>query len=257
MSEPGLAIYSGRTLHARYQPFEHSFKYRIAPFLFEADALERSASDLSYFSLNKLNLFSLWFKDFGARDGSDPRIWARETFAGAGIDLAGGGLRLLALPRLVGYAFNPISVWFGLGPDGDPRGVIYEVHNTFSQAHAYVAPLEPSGKHEHASPKAFHVSPFFPVAGDYDFTLIPPGARFDLAIRKSMNGAPALLATMSLKRQPITDRALLAQALKTPFMTLGVTAAIHWQALKLWLKGARYHSPPEPPAEPSLARPRR
>ncbi|WP_022698001.1 DUF1365 domain-containing protein [Euryhalocaulis caribicus] len=252
----GISFYPGRTDHERLTPFRHAFSYRIFPFLLDMDRLDETASALRFFSHNSLNLFSLHDTDHGARDGSDPCIWARKTFADAGVSLDGGSLSLLCFPRVLNYAFNPLSVWFGRGPSGELRGLIYEVHNTFGHAHSYVAPALREGPQHHRTEKVFHVSPFFPVAGDYDFDLKGPDDRFTLAIRKTLETGHSLTATMSLRHQPVTDSLLLSRFARTPFMTIGVITAIHWQALKLKLKGARYHSPPEPPSKPTLANPR-
>jgi len=149
------------------------------------------------------------------------------------------------LPRMLGYAFNPISVWFGFGPGGDLRGAIYEVRNTFGEHHCYVsaAPLAP-----HATAKAFHVSPFFAVNGDYRFGLTAPEEHFGLRVENWVDGALTHRATLSGTRKPLTDLRLLQVLARFPLMTLGVTAAIHWQALWIWLKGARYHPKPAAPA---------
>lgn len=257
LSSPAISLYPGRTAHERTTPFRHRFSYRIFPFLFDMEQLEDAASHFRFFSHNRLNLFSLHDRDYGPRDGSDPRRWARETFSGAGIDMEDGSLSLLSFPRVLNYAFNPLSVWFGYGPDGDLRGLIYEVHNTFGQHHAYVAPVMKKGMQRHVTDKVFYVSPFFPMAGEYQFDLKGPDERFHLVINKILENGRSLTATMSLKRHPASDDALLGRFLKTPFMTLSVITAIYWQALKLKLKGARYHSPPEPPPAPTKAHPRR
>jgi len=243
-------------MHERLVPFRHRFDYPIAPFLFDMDRLGEAARRFRFFSHNGLNLFSLHDRDFGAQDGSDPRNWARRALRSAGVELDGGALRLLCFPRVLNYAFNPLSIWFGHGPDGALRGLVYEVHNTFGGSHAYVAPATPDGVQRHRADKVFHVSPFFPLAGEYAFELRGPGPRFDVAIRKTLEDGRSLTATMSLKRREATDRALLARFLRTPFMTVGVISAIHWEALKLKLKGARYHSPAESPARPTVAAPR-
>ena len=116
---PGISFYPGRTDHERLTPFRHAFSYRIFPFLLDMDRLDETASALRFFSHNGLNLFSLHDTDHGACDGSDPRIWARKTFADAGVNLNGGALSLLCFPRVLNYAFNPLSVWFGRGPSGE------------------------------------------------------------------------------------------------------------------------------------------
>jgi hypothetical protein len=175
------------------------------------------------------------------------RAWVEAAFAAHDIQLDGGAVRLLAFPRLFGYVFNPLSVFFGYGPDGRLRGLLFEVNNTFGETHSYVAPYR--GGEDLIAPKRFHVSPFFDVTGEYRFRVAAPDERLSLKIDNLAGGARTHLATLKGKRRALSSGALLAALLGAPLMTLKVIAAIHWEALHLWRRGARYRPKPTPPPD--------
>ncbi|XBQ15724.1 MAG: DUF1365 domain-containing protein [Oceanicaulis sp.] len=247
------ALYVGRTVHERRAPFLHRFNYRIASLLIDLERLGEAARMSRLFSVERFNLYSFFERDHGARDGAPLAGWARNRFSEAGIDVAGCRLELLCAPRVLGYVFNPLSIYFARRGDGALAGVIYQVHNTFGDAHAYVAPCAGSGSERQAADKVFHVSPFFDVSGRYDFTLRAPDDRFKLTIFKQRPDKPDFLATMAMQRRALTTGALMGLFASQPFSTLKTIGAIHFEALKLWTKGARYHSRPEPPGRASLA----
>lgn len=252
--EPPACLYVGRTVHERRAPFSHRFNYRIASLLIDLDRLDDASAMSGLFSVGGFNLYSFHERDHGPRDGTPLAKWARTCFADAGIEIGDARIRLLCAPRVLGYVFNPLSIYFAEAPDGAPLGVIYQVHNTFGDAHAYVVPCGPGPVQHQDAEKVFHVSPFFDVSGRYRFTLRTPGERFKLTILKQNDGEPDLLATMAMNRRALTTGALVRLFASQPFSTLKTVAGIHWQALKLWLKGARYHSRPRPPAEPTRGR---
>lgn len=252
MSSPSFArAYEGRTTHVRYAPFERRFSYRLAQVLLDIDRIGETARGLRFFSHNKGNLFSFHDKDHGDRSGAPLRAWADSMFQRAGVKDASSRIDLLCFPRIFGFVFNPLSIFFGHDSQGRLRGVIYEVNNTFGETHAYVAPVGDGDAHAHEASKIFHVSPLFPVRGDYRFRIQPPGDHFRLIVENHMDGARHHLATLVATARPLTD-AWLARVLVTmPFMTLGVVAGIHWEALMLFLRGARYHRRPSLPSESS------
>lgn len=248
------ALYVGRVMHARLRPCAHRFAYRVFSLYLDIDRLDGLAARLRLFSRGRFNLFSFHDKDHGPRDGSSLRAWVERRLADHGIGLEGGAIRLLCFPRILGYVFNPLSVYFCHGPAGDLRAVLYEVCNTFGQSHGYLV-RAPEG-HAAGAPlsqtaeKRFHVSPFLGVAGHYHFRLRAPGAALSLTIRESDGEGDILLATHAARREDLTDGALLKAFLSHPLMTLKVIAAIHWEALKLWRKGARFHRLPPAPSQP-------
>jgi uncharacterized protein len=245
----------GRTTHVRFTPFERRFSYRLAQVLVDIDRLDETARGLRLFAHNRFNLFSFHDRDHGDRSGAPLRPWAEAMFARAGITPDGGRIDLLCFPRVFGFVFNPISIFFGYGPDGALRGVIYEVNNTFGETHCYVAAVGAGERHEHETAKLLHVSPLFDVRGNYRFRLHPPADTFHLTIENMVAGRREHLATLVTRRRALTDGWLAGVLFSLPLSTMQVVLGIHWQALKIWLRGAKYRSKPAPPLETaSLAR---
>ena len=245
------ALYDARTVHIRSTPFERRFSYRVAQVYLDVDRIGAETRGNPLFAYNRPGLFAFYDRDHGDRSGAPLRAWAERLFAGAGITLENGTVRLLCFPRVLGYVFNPLSVFFGYSPAGELRGIIYEVNNTFGETHAYVA--RASATHE--ADKALHVSPFFDVTGRYKFTMRAPDEAMSLTIETLEAGARTHLATLRGRRSDMTAARLAGLFLRLPFMTLQVIAAIHWEALFLWMRGAGYRRKPAPPAAPfSLAR---
>jgi len=249
-----LSIFTGHTLHKRTKPFVHAFSYRLAFVRIDLGRLDDADRASRLFSVGRFNLFSVHPRDHGARDGSDLASWAREKLAEAGLSLPDtAGFTLLCQPRVLGYQFNPISVFEARDSDGQLLGAIYEVHNTFGDVHAYVAPFGSEGPATHAANKRFHVSPFFDVSGRYRFALNSANRRFRLSIVKSGAAGPDFSASMAMTGKPATTAGFLRLFAAQPFSTFKTIAAIHLEAMKLWLKGGRYHSRPAPP-EPAVTR---
>lgn len=252
MSCAPALLYTGRTVHERKAP-RHRFSYRIALMLIDLDRLDEAGRQSRLFSVEGFNLFSFRETDHGPRDGSSLSDWAHARFAEAGIETAGARITLLCSPRVLGFVFNPISIYFA--QIGERLlGVIYQVHNTFGDGHAYVVPAGTGPRQLQSADKVFHVSPFFDVAGRYDFVLRRPDERFKLVIRKEGSDGTDFLATMALQRSAMTTGNLARLFALQPFSTMKTVAAIHFQALRLWLKGARYHSRPEPPRNATRGR---
>ncbi|MCK8516618.1 DUF1365 domain-containing protein [Methylonatrum kenyense] len=246
------ALYIGSVMHRRLVKPRLHFRYRHFALLLDIDQLDRDLSATRLLSRNRFNLFSFHDRDHGPRDGSPLRPWIDRILRGAGIHLQGGSVRLLCMPRTLGYGFNPLSSWYCHHADGSLRAVLCEVRNTFGEHHGYLLhqrgePLAATVRS--AANKQFHVSPFFPVQGRYEFSIQPPADRVRIGIRLISNETVQLLAGQHGRHRPLNDRELLRLALRQPFSSLKVIASIHWQALKLWLRGARYHSKPQPPQQ--------
>ncbi|MEP7211192.1 MAG: DUF1365 domain-containing protein, partial [Alphaproteobacteria bacterium] len=175
------------------------------------------------------------------RKGTPLRPWAETKFAEAGVSLDGGQIRLISFPRVLGHGFAPISIWLGHGPDGELRGAIYEVHNTFGETHAYVSACT---RTQHVSDKVFFVSPFFDVSGQYRFTLRSSATRLELIVENLGADGRNHVASLMARPRVMTDAAILKWLIQMPLSGLGVVFAIHWQALLLWVRGARYHMKP-------------
>lgn len=253
MNQAPALLYLGRTVHERRSPFVHRFSYAVALMLIDLERLSEAGRLSRLFSVGRFNLFSFRERDHGPRDGSPLVGWARDRFAEAGIDACGARIRLLCSPRVLGYVFNPISIYFAERADR-LIGVIYQVHNTFGDDHAYVVPAGGGAREHQQADKVFHVSPFFDLAGRYDFVLRKPDRQFKLIIRKERAEGADFLATMALNRAGMTTPALLKLFATQPFSTLKTIGAIHFQALRLWLKGARYHARPAPPGAATRGR---
>lgn len=242
------ALYRGSVTHSRLRPVRHRFEYRVFSLLVDVDELPGLARRLRWLSHNRFNLLSLHDRDHGdARPGETLRAWAERTLCAAGMDPPRGRIELLCFPRLLGYVFNPLSLWFCRDPEGRLAAVIYEVHNTFGRRHAYALPV-PAGQdgravQQHCG-KDLYVSPFIPMDAHYSFRLRAPDESFALLIRERAAEGEILRATISGRRRPLTDRELLKAFFAHPLMTLKVVAAIHWQALRLWRKGARFQRDP-------------
>ena len=237
------ALYFGDVMHARLKPIGHRFSYRVMSLLIDLDRLDAADRQSRLFGVNRAALYSFNEADHGMRDGSSLRAYVQNCAAGCGIDLAGGRVLLLCYPRLLGYTFNPLSAYFCYRADGKLAVIIYEVRNTFGDIHAYVLPVKPgetsaAGVRQQQD-KLFYVSPFIEMAMPYHFRVSPPADAVKLRILETDREGPLLTATFHGRRHKLTTAALLRSFFSLPFVTLKIVAAIHWEALRLWLKGAR------------------
>jgi uncharacterized protein len=247
------ALYVGRVMHQRLRPKRHRLAYRVFSLLLDLDELPALAGRLRFFSLNRFNLFSLHERDYGAGAGG-LRAHVERQLRVAGLP-AGGAIRLLTMPRILGYAFNPISVYFCDDANGELRALLYEVNSTFGERHSYLIEVDAAERgapllHQRCA-KRLHVSPFLAMDMRYEFSVAPPSAaRADFSLGVSAHDADGavLNARLDAMRRPLADAALLRVFLTHPLLTLKVIAAIHWEALRLWLKGVRLQ--PRPAAAP-------
>jgi DUF1365 family protein len=250
MAEEGQApgaLYPGHVMHMRLTPFAHRFRYRVFSLLLDIDRLEETAAGLRLLALDRFGLLSFHRRDHGPRDGSDLRPWVDRLLAGAGRPRP-ARVTLLSFPRILGYAFNPLSVYFCEDASGRLESVIYEVKNTFGDQHPYVLAADDGedGAARHDQPKGFFVSPFIGMDQTYSFTVRKPGERLAVRIRQGDAAGPWLIATQNGRRVALTDRNLLAAWAGHPLMSFKVIGAIHWQAFRLWLRGATFRRYPGP-----------
>lgn len=232
-------LYVGDVMHMRLRPFGHQFRYRVFTALLDVDRLEMAERRL--FKIDRFGLFSFSLKDHGARDGSELRPWVECLLREAGRPKP-GRIMLLSMPRLLGYAFNPLSVFFCYDDEGRLESIVYEVKNTFGDQIPYVvdATAASDGAARHEQSKEMFVSPFIEMNQTYRFTIRPPSDRIAIRIKQSDGGGDYLIATQNGERRELTDRTLARLTFSHPLAAFKVIAAIHWQALKLWLKGARF-----------------
>jgi DUF1365 family protein len=238
------ALYVGKVMHARLKPFGHRFSYRVMSLLIDLDRLDAADRQLRLFGVNRAALYSFHEADHGPRDGSSLRAYAQVCAQAHGIDLTGGRVLLLCYPRLFGYAFNPLSVYFCHRADGELALIIYEVRNTFGGIHAYVLPVTPDDASKagirQMTDKSFYVSPFITMATRYHFRISPPSNHLRLRILETDGDGPLLAAAFAASRHRLTSASLLRSFVLLPLVSFKIIAAIHWQALRLWLKGAAF-----------------
>lgn len=244
-------LYFGRVMHKRLLPFRHRLDYRVFSVYLDIDELPDLSWRLRLFSHNRWNLFSFMDKDHAARDGSALRPWLESHLCEAGIDLEGGPVRLLCFPRVLGYVFNPLAIWFCYHRSGRLAAILYEVRNTFGEQHSYLIPADPSRRPNapitQSCDKHLYVSPFIDMTATYHFRLSEPDERLAVLIRQWTPEGELLVASQKGRRKPLNDATLLRAFLAYPLMTLKVIVGIHWHAFKLWRKGAKLTPRPAAP----------
>ncbi len=252
MSETDSALYAGSVMHMRVKPKRHRLSYRIFSLLLDLDEIDDLDRRLHLFSRNRFNIFSFYDRDYGVPDGGSLREQVEWLLVSAGLEPDGGQVRLLTMPRLFGYAFNPISVYFCYRRNGGLLAILYEVNNTFGQRHSYLIPVSANETWplRQKADKHFFVSPFMDMDLTYSFRIQPPGEDVRIAILVSDAEGPVLSAVHAATRHPLTDRQLARALVIYPLLTLKVMAGIHWEALWIWAKGIRLRRRPPAPASP-------
>lgn len=245
----GSAIYCGTVAHKRLRPKVHALKYRAFWMLFDLDELPGLSRSRKLFAYNRFGLFSFYDRDHGDGSATPLRGQIETHLAQAGIAFDGGPIQLLCMPRILGYVFNPINVYFCHRRDGSVAAMLYEVNNTFGQRHSYLIPVEPGAGRtiSQSCIKRLYVSPFNDMDMSYAFKVQPPAA--SVAVAVDVLDAEGLMITTSLsgKRREFTDAEMAGTFARYPLLTLKVIAGIHWEALQLWLKGMKItHRPPRP-----------
>jgi len=238
------ALYRARVMHLRRMPDGrrvHRFAYRVFRVWLDVDRL--GEWPCRWLSHDRTNLLSIRTRDHGPRDGSPLRPWAEAVLARHGI-APPARLMLYTMPRMLGYAFNPLSMLVAFDAQGAATAVIYEVRNTDTDMSHYVHPLTGPAPWRHGNAKDFYVSPFISPDQTYAFTLGDPGETLALRIRVDGAAGLTMIAAENADRERLTDRALLSACAAMPLMTLKVVAGIYWEALRLRLKGARFFRHP-------------
>ena len=248
---PASALYAGHVMHRRLRPRAHHLRYRVFMALLDLDEIDGLAARLRLFSRGCFNLFAFRDADYGNGTAQPLRAQIEGHMRAAGIPPDGGPIRLLTMPRMLGFAFNPVSLFFCHRRDGTLAAIHYEVNNTFGERHGYFLPVD--GDSDARQPihqtcaKAFHVSPFMGLDMDYDFRITPPADRLRVAISGRDICGPLINALFTARRRPLTDGALALAFVSHPLLTVKVVAGIGWEALLLWLKGIGLHEHPDAP----------
>ncbi len=243
-------LYFGTVLHRRTRPRAHELRYRLFWTLLDLDELADLPKRSALFSYNRRNVLSFHDRDHGDGSGAPLRPQIEGMLRDNGVAFDGGPIRLFCMPRVLGYGFNPISIYFCHNLDGSLAAMIYEVHNTFGERHSYVFDAhQDRAPAAHGCPKRFHVSPFMDMGMHYEFRTLLPAERFAVAIRGLDRDGILIHASLAGVAKTFDTANLVRGLLLYPLLTFKVTAAIHWHALRLWMKGIRVRSKPEPPRQ--------
>lgn len=246
-------LYSGSVYHKRHQPFEHDFRYKVFTFFIDLDALTQK-NKWRFLSYNRFNLFSITDKNHAKRDGTNIKSWIIETAQERGVDLSSGQIMMLTFPRILGWAFTPITIYFCYDAEKALKAILYQVKNTFGEQHSYFMPvltehLKAGGWIEQQCDKIFYVSPFIQRDCVYKFRLKEPSDTLDIAIHQFQPDGKILTATWDGRANPLNDGHMIRAFFSIPMQMVKIIVGIHWEAIKLWIKGAKYYQRPAPPEQ--------
>ena len=232
-------IYNGLVTHHRFKPVKHSLKYKTFSLLLDLDELERLDEKISIFSINKFNVFSFYYKDHGLRDGSSIKDWIVENLKKFKINSEITKIKLLCYPRIFGYVFNPLSIFYCY-QENNLKAIFYEVKNTFNEQHTYIFKVIDGEKIEQKCKKKFYVSPFMDMETYYNFKLINPKEKLSVFIKQTDEKETILTATQTGDKKEFSFKQLMLNFFKYPLMTIKIITSIHYEAFLLWKKGAVY-----------------
>ena len=232
-------IYNGKVIHKRFKPKEHYFKYNVFSLLVDLDELKIIENEIKIFSYNKFNIISFFDKDHGPRDGTSLKEWVIKNLKDIGIDNDRIQVKLFCYPRIFGYVFNPLSIFFIYDENSKLISILYEVKNTFGEQHTYIFKTHDEKVIINDCTKKFHVSPFIEMECHYYFRVLKPSDTISVIIDQKDKDGKLLYASQDGKAKELTKKNLLVSYISHPLMTFKIIAAIHYEALKLWLKGIK------------------
>jgi len=236
------SLYVGAVMHRRVRPVVHMLRYRVFWLLLDLDEIDRLAKMFWLFSRNRFNALSFHDRDHGDGTTAPLQVQIRKQLADADVH-AEGKVLLLSMPRIFGYVFNPLSLYFCHDMTSRLKAIVYEVHNTFGERHSYVIPVDEAGASiSQKCEKSFYVSPFLGMDMRYEFSVVRPGTNVRVSIRGYDNSGLVISTCLSGAKRTLTDGSLLFVLCAFPFLTLKVVAAIHWHALRLYFKGLKVHN---------------
>ena len=235
-------IYNGTVIHKRFKPKEHFFKYSVFSLLIDLSELDYLDKQVRFFSYNKMNLISFYDKDHGNRDGTSIIDWVKKNLNQNNISSENIKIKLLCYPRILGYVFNPLSVFYVYNNQDKLIAILYEVKNTFGEQHTYIFKINNSDKLlQHNCLKKFHVSPFIEMDCKYFFRTLTPDKKMSVVIDQYDNNDDKLLyASQDGYMADLKSSELLKSYIKHPLMTFKIIIAIHFEAFKLWSKGIKF-----------------
>ncbi len=235
-------IYVGNIMHMRLVPKKHKFNYRVFSLFLDLDFIDNKKNHFKLLKLNKFGLISFFNKDHGSRTKNKLKPWVNSLLIKNNLPKA-SKIFLLSFPRIMGLGFNPLSVYFCYDKK-ILKSIIYEVKNTFGDQVPYVfeAKIDKDGAIRHSQKKEMYVSPFIDMNQNYHFSIYPPNKRVAIRIKEEGGDGDILIATQNGVYKELTDFNLLLTLITHPLMGIKVILAIHWHALRLFLKGIRFHS---------------
>ena len=234
------SIYNGTVVHKRLKPRIHFFRYKVFSLLIDLSELNILDKDVNFFSYNKFNLISFFDKDHGDRDGTSLVEWVKKNLNENKIENKNIRIKLLCYPRILGYVFNPLSVFYVYNNKEELISILYEVKNTFGEQHTYIFKVENDNLLQHNCEKKFHVSPFIEMNCNYFFRILKPSEKISVIIDQYQFNEKILYASQDGTRTDLTSFQLIKSYLKNPLMTFKIISAIHFEAFKLWAKGIRF-----------------
>ncbi len=232
-------IYEGKVIHKRFKPKYHYFKYNVFSLFLDLDEINLIQKKIKIFSNNSFNILSFFDKDHGPRDGSNLKNWVIENLKLNNIKFENIKVKLLCYPRIFGYVFNPLSIFFVYDNYSKIIAVLYEVKNTFGEQHTYIFKVEDENIITNSCDKKFFVSPFIEMKSKYRFRIIKPEKKLSVSIDQSDMEGKLLYASQDGVAKEINNKNMILSYISHPLMTFKVIAAIHFEALKLWLKGVK------------------
>ena len=233
-------IYNGQVIHKRFKPKEHFFKYKVFSLLLDLSELSLLDNELKIFSYNKFNILSFYDIDHGPRDGTSLISWVKENLNSNNINSNEIKIKLLCYPRVWGYIFNPLSIFFVYDKNSKLVSILYEVKNTFGEQHTYVFKIDKDNQlFEHSCKKKFHVSPFIEMNCLYYFKILKPTDKLSVVINQNDDSGKLLFASQDGLKNELNNKNLMISYISNPLMSFKIIGAIHFEALKLWIKGIK------------------
>ena len=233
-------IYNGQVIHKRFKPKEHFFKYKVFSLLLDLSELSLLDRELKIFSYNKFNILSFYDIDHGPRDGTSLISWVKENLNNNNINSNEIKIKLLCYPRVLGYIFNPLSIFFVYDKNSNLISILYEVKNTFGEQHTYVFKIDKKNQLlEHSCKKKFHVSPFIEMNCLYYFKILKPTDKLSVVINQNDDSGKLLFASQDGLKNELNNKNLMISYISNPLMSFKIIGAIHFEAFKLWIKGIK------------------